>query len=54
MTIYVHIVKMQNPKKEAVKVDINDAERMLELVKAGWKVAVQTDRFIIFEKPVFP
>ena len=25
--IYVHIVRMLNPKKEAVKVGINDAEK---------------------------
>ena len=52
--IYVHIVRMSNPKKEAIKVDINDSEKMLELIRQGWKVAVQTDKFIIFEKPTFP
>jgi site-specific recombinase XerD len=53
-TIYVHIVRMHNPKKEAMKVDINDAEKMMELIRAGWNVAVQTSNFIIFEKTVFP
>ncbi|MHA1722519.1 MAG: tyrosine-type recombinase/integrase [Candidatus Baldrarchaeia archaeon] len=52
--IYVHIVRMSNPKKEAIKVDINDPEKMLELIRQGWKAAVQTDKFIIFEKSTFP
>jgi integrase len=54
VTIYVHIVRMQNSKKEAIKVDISDVERVLELIKAGWKVAIQTNEFVIFEKPTFP
>jgi len=52
--IYVTIVRMSRPKIDAIKIGIDESEKMVEKVKEGWRPVVTTEKYVIFEKPTFP
>jgi len=54
LTVYVHIVKLSNPKKDAVKIHVSEVDKAVELVKQGWKFVTQLGEWSIWEKPTFP
>ena len=50
--VYIQLVQTGKPKYEAKKVDIENVEEMQELIRTGWEIAVQTEKWITFKKPV--
>jgi len=52
--IYVTIVRMSRPKIDAIKIGVDEPEKMVEKVKEGWRPVVTTENYVIFEKPTFP
>ena len=51
--VYVQLVQTGKPKYEVKKVDIEDVETIQQLVKTGWEIAIQTEKWIIFKKPMW-
>ncbi|RLI02558.1 hypothetical protein DRO30_02435 [Candidatus Bathyarchaeota archaeon] len=51
--VYIQLVQTGKPKYEVKKIDIENADEIQELVKTGWEIAVQTDKWIVFKKPIW-